>query len=487
MTAPAPTVDTAPRGEPGIGPAGLPVDTDIPEQVGVLVLGGGLAGAAALLAAAEAGQYAVLLEGTSAFGGSTIRSAGLSAFVGTDEQREQGITDSLELLRADLLETGGHVNDEALVDLYCKHQYATYRWLKDHGVAYGHIHAASGQSAPRSHPSDTTAMLKALFTAAGSLGARLILEAHVDRILHDGSRVTGVRVTKGSTTTDVRADAVVIATGGFSRDRAMLQRFAPNMAQALLAGGEGSHGEGLTMAMKLGAGVRDLPYVKGTYGIYHEPHPGEDGTGILAVYKGAVAVNRSGRRFVDESLPYKALGDASLAQPSARTWQVFDAKTMARSNEEVPIYDFGGRLRAGMLEVADTIAELAVTLGTESGVLEATVAAYNDAIANGKPDPMGRVHMVGGVGEREPLDTPPFYAQLSGTVVLATYCGVTVDTSMRVLDVFGEPIERLYAAGEVVGGFHGAGYMTGTSIGKSAIFGRIAGAAAAAEESDLEW
>ena len=56
---------------------------------------------------------------------------------------------------------------------------------------------------------------------------------------------------------------------------------------------------------------------------------------------------------------------------------------------------------------------------------------------------------------------------------------------MRVLDVFGEPIERLYAAGELVGGFHGAGYMTGTSIGKSAIFGRVAGTAAAAEESEL--
>ena len=136
--------------------------------------------------------------------------------------------------------------------------------------------------------------------------------------------------------------------------------------------------------MKLGAGVRDLPYVKGTYGIFHEPHPGEDGTGILAVYKGAVAVDRSGRRFVDESIPYKALGDASLAQQRARTWQVFDATVMAQSNDEVPIYDFAGRLRAGMLEVADSVEELAATLGTEPGVLEETVADYNDRIATAR-------------------------------------------------------------------------------------------------------
>lgn len=473
--------------EPGIPPVGLPIEDELPQRVGVLVLGGGLAGAAALLAAAEAGQYALLLEKLDSFGGSTVRSAGLSAYAGTDEQAEQGITDSVALLRSDLLETGGHVNDPDLVDLYCERQADTYRWLKSHGVAYGHIHAASGQSAPRSHPSDTTAMLRSLFTAAGSLGARLVRDAAARRIEHDGSRVTGVVVDWRGQQRTVLADAVVLATGGFSRSREMLQRFAPAMSDALLAGGDGNVGEGLLMAMKLGAGVRDLPYVKGTYGIFHEPHPSEDGTGILAVYKGAIAVDRTGRRFVDESIPYKALGDASLAQAGARTWQVFDATVMAQSNDEVPIYDFAGRASAGMLEVAETVDELAQRLGTEPGVLEKTVADYNDRIARGEPDAFGRVHLVGRVGERTPLATPPFYAQLSGTVVLATYCGVTVDTSMRVLDVFGEPIPRLYAAGELVGGFHGAGYMTGTSIGKAGIFGRIAGTSAAAEDSELDW
>ncbi|MFF4833656.1 FAD-dependent oxidoreductase [Streptomyces sp. NPDC001315] len=473
--------------EPGLPAEGLPVETELPDRVGVLVLGGGLAGAAALLAAAQAGAYAVLLEKADTLGGSTVRSAGLSAFAGTDEQAEQGITDSVGLLREDILATGGHVNDPALVDLYCRRQLDTYRWLKGLGIRYGTIHAASGQSVPRSHPSDTTAMLRAIFAAAGRLGARLVTGAGARRLLREDGRVVGVEIERCGERHEVRADAVVLATGGFSRDRDMLTRFAPLMKEALLAGGGENRGDGLLMAWQLGAGMRDLPYVKGTYGIYHEPHPGEDGTGILAVYKGAIAVNRAGHRFVDESIPYKALGDASLAQPTARTWQVFDATTMAQTNDEVPIYDFGDRLRAGMLETADTIEELAAKLGTEPGVLEATVAEYNDRIARAEPDPFGRVHLVGGVGERRPIGTPPFYAQLSGTVVLATYCGVTVDPTMRVLDVFGEPIPRLYAAGELVGGFHGAGYMTGTSIGKSAIFGRVAGTAAAAEESELEW
>ena len=49
----------------------------------------------------------------------------------------------------------------------------------------------------------------------------------------------------------------------------------------------------------------------------------------------------------------------------------------------------------------------------------------------------------------------------------------------EVIDVFGQPIPGLYAAGEVTGGFHGAGYMSGTALAKAAIFGRIAGSSAA--------
>jgi fumarate reductase flavoprotein subunit len=466
---------------------GLPVETQLPDRVGVLVLGSGLAGCAALLAAAETGQYAVLLEKTGEIGGSTVRSAGLSAFAGTREQLAQGIGDSVELLKKDLMETGRHVCDEALVDLYCAHQLETYEWLTSHGVEYGEVHAASGQSVPRSHPTDTTGMLVSLLKAAGRLGARLVLDTAAERLVREGDRVVGVVVRTATGTHRVLADAVVLATGGFARSPELLARFAPQMRQALTAGGDGCTGDGLLMGWQLGAGVVDMPYVKGTYGIFHEPHPDEDGTGILAVYKGAIAVNREGRRFVDESLPYKEIGDAALAQPGLTTWQVFDAQVMAQTNDEVPIYEFAGRDRAGMLLKADTVEELEELVGLPDGSLVATLADYNGSIADGGPDALGRKHLSGGVGTPFALDTAPYYAHPTRTVVLATYCGLTVDTRLRVLDVFGEPIERLYAAGEVMGGFHGGGYMTGTSIGKAGIFGRLAGIHAAVEGSELEW
>ncbi|GAA3733274.1 fumarate reductase flavoprotein subunit [Spinactinospora alkalitolerans] len=452
----------------------------LPTSVDVVVLGGGLAGCAATLSAAEAGRKVLLLEKQSDTGGSTVLSAGLSAFAGTEEQARQDIDDSVDLLRRDLLETGLHLNDPKLIGLYCREQLGVYRWLKGHGVRYGTVHAASGQSVPRSHPTDTRLLLDTLLAKATGLGATVVTGAHAQRLVADADQVTGVEVTFERERHRISSNAVIIATGGFSQNQGLLARFAPQMRLALRGGGAGSQGEGLLMAWKLGAGFVDTPHIKGTYGIHPEPVPGESGTGILAVYKGAVAVNRDGHRFVDESLPYKVIGDASLAQPGGVTYQVFDAKVMAAGDDEVPIYDFVKRERDGALVKANTISGLAELLELPAGALERTVSAYNEAVAVGSPHEPPRAHLSGQVGRPSPLDTPPFYAQPSSTVVLATYCGLTVNIRCEVLDVFGDPIGGLLAAGEVMGGFHGGGYMTGTSIGKAAVFGRVAGIAAAA-------
>ena len=116
------------------------------------------------------------------------------------------------------------------------------------------------------------------------------------------------------------------------------------------------------------------------------------------------------------------------------------------SNDEVPIYDFGGRSERDARDDGHHRGN-ATRLGTDPGVLEAEVADYNARIASGETDRLGRVHPRGQESANVwPIDSLHFFAQLSGTVVLATYCGVTVDTSMRVLDVYGDPIKRLYAA-----------------------------------------
>src|SRR5690606_29919343 len=137
----------------------------------LLVIGGGLAGFAAALSAAEAGLQVLLLEKTAATGGSSAMSGGCLAFAGTDLQQERGIEDSAELLFRDLVEVGKGECDEALVRAYADNQLATYEWLKQHGVTFQPvIETASGQSVPRVHNVDPADMVRQLQQAALNTG-----------------------------------------------------------------------------------------------------------------------------------------------------------------------------------------------------------------------------------------------------------------------------------------------------------------------------
>src|SRR3546814_4571860 len=111
------------------------------------------------------------------------------------------------------------------------------------------------------------------------------------------------------------------------------------------------------MAWQLGAGLRDMPFIKGTFGNHPDAGP-EQHTAMLAIYRGAIAVNRSGRRFADESVSYKLLGDACLRQEGHVAYQVFDEAIFQNQVRGVPIFDFSRRLDQGLLHRADTIEDL---------------------------------------------------------------------------------------------------------------------------------
>ena len=446
----------------------------------LLVIGGGLAGFAAALTAAEAGLQVLVLEKTSATGGSSAMSGGCLAFAGTDLQQERGIEDSAELLYRDLLEVGKGESDEALVRAYTDHQLATYEWLKQYGVSFQPvIETASGQSVPRVHNVDPADMVRQLEQAALNSGkVEVLQQTRARRLLRDMSgRVIGVTAERGGQTVEIHAErGVILACGGFVHDREMIHRFAPLYDEAVFIGGEGNEGDGLRMAWALGADVRDMVHIKGTFG----KHPMDENNhhACLAVYKGAIAVNQDGQRYVDESLSYKLLGDACMQQPYGVTYQILDQDIMRSGDNRVRILDFERRLEEGLFVEADSLEQLARLLELPEQTFIDEVNAYNTAVTAGQTPAFGRQHLVHQFGELRTIVRPPFYAYPSTAAVFGTYCGVRVDPQMRVQDVFGEPIEGLLAAGEMVGGLHGAAYMTGSALGKAAIFGRLAAATA---------
>lgn len=453
-------------------------------QTDVVVIGGGLAGYCAALEAAMQGASVLLLEKQAETGGSTVLSGGFLAFAGTDMQRDAGIEDDDGRLLDDLKKAGGGENDERLLQVYVDHQLAAYAWLRKIGIAFKPVQLSSAQSVPRTHPVDPQALMARLHELASETGrVEVVLNAPAHRLVRDApdGQVIGVLATIAGGPNAVRARrGVVLAAGGFSRNHDWLKNFVPHEARAVRYGGKGNTGDGLRMACALGAGLRDMGFIKGTFGFHPDAaiKEGRDWT-KLPVYRGAVAVNKHGKRFVDESKSYKLLGDAVLQQPDALAYQIFDEAIMDGASDGVPPFDFRSAQRRGLVHQADTLSMLGGKIGVDPAALAATVAHYNESVSRGKDPDFGRDGLSTHYGRLVTIERPPFYAYPSTSGLIATYCGLTVDPATRVLDVFGEPIERLYAAGELMGGFHGVSYMTGSSLGKCIIFGRIAGKNAA--------
>jgi fumarate reductase flavoprotein subunit len=443
----------------------------------LVIIGGGLAGFSAALEAAEAGADAVLLEKQPDTGGSSAMSGGCLAFAGTDLQREQGIEDSDELLFRDLREVGQLENDEALVRAYVREQLPTYEWLRKHGIAFSPVvEASSGQSVPRVHTVDPADMVRGLAAHSRASGkVRVITSARAERLLRNErtGRVEAVLAEKDGTRFKAGAsEGIILASGGFCRNRELVHRFVPEYDNAVFVGGEGNVGDGLRMAWRLGADFRDMAYIKGTYGKH--PVDTANNHSCLAVYKGAIAVNQDGKRYVDESISYKLLGDACMRQTYSSTYQILDQDIFESGDNRVRILDFERRLEEGLFIQAPTLEKLAQLIEVPDAVLLDTVARYNEFVSSGYDADFGRKHLVHNHGQLRRIERAPFYAYPSTAAVFGTYCGLCVDAAMHVLDVFGERIEGLFAAGEVVGGLHGAAYMTGSALAKAAIFGRIA-------------
>ena len=193
---------------------------------------------------------------------------------------------------------------------------------------------------------------------------------------------------------------------------------------------------------------------------------------LTANYLGAILVNSRGERFADESESYKVLGSAVLGQPGRMAYQVFDSVVRARSKPGVPLSDMERIEELGHLVSAPTIAALEHELGIPAGRLERTVAQYNESVSGRR---------AGRLRADRPRERRRRARARRGGAVLRLPRGdrddLDVRRPQRRARHLGHAHRRnaastgLYAAGEVVGGFHGASYMTGTALTKALVFG----------------
>jgi fumarate reductase flavoprotein subunit len=454
--------------------------------VDLIVVGAGLAGCVAALTAAESGARVMLIEKSNTSGGSSVMSADCYAFAGTDIQRRSGVQDTADLLYEDLVSVGKGENSPAVVSAYTREQLATFEWLRSCGAVFSDtVDTGAGQTVPRVHTTDTARLIERLLRRCadtGRVSVRFLTQAvRLRRGAADSINVV-IADSLGTRQQIYSPLGVILATGGFTNDTRLVHRYAPQYDNAIRVSAPGTNGDGLRMACALGAELLDMAYIKGTFGVRANSSGAK--LNCMAVYKGAIAINQAGRRFVDESQSYKILGDACMNQPDQLAHQILDQDILETGEPSVRILDLMHHYREGLFVTADTLEELARRIQVPAAALINAVDTYNGYVRDGLDKDFGRQHLVHRYGALRPILRPPFHAYPSAVAIFGTYCGVAVDEHMRVRDVFEDVISGLYAAGEVVGGFHGAAYMTGTALGKAAVFGRIAARSALATDEE---
>lgn len=445
-------------------------------QWDVVVIGAGGAGLSAAVHAATAGLSVLILEKTSAIGGSTLMSSGQWAVAGSRFQRDLGIEDTRELFIQDMLNFGKRMNDPNLVQAFVDASKIEYEWILSHGVTPRYLIANAGMSVPRAHFFEPREVLDLYANHLRRMNVQILFNSSARRLLfnYDDKRVTGVYLTHENKQLLVRARlGVILATGGFARNKNLLKKYAPACLEASVLCGEGSTGDGMIMAQEFGADLLDMAYIKPTYG--YLPHSQSSRDKTSAFYAGGIIVNQAGRRFVDESLSYKTIGELALQQPDSRTFIVFDdlirKQALTKDPREKQFIGKQGKVHRGY--AAASLRELAIKAGINAEVLLQTVKLYNETAPFGK-DVLGRQTLTYTYGSPLPIREPPFVAIEASAALLTTYCGLHVNPMMNVINVFGEKIHGLYAAGEVTGGVHGASSVSGTGFSKAFAMGRIA-------------
>ena len=485
----------------------------------VIVVGGGNAALCAALAAQESGAKVAVLErapqaesgGNSRFTAGAIR----FAYRGVEDlieimpdltQEEIDRTDfghyTEEQFFDDMFRVTRYRTDPVLSELLVRRSFETMKWLRGRGIRFqpifgrqafkidgrfkfwGGLTVEAWGGGPGLVDGETA--------IARANGVTIHYGCRVLELLYDGNAVLGVKVKEAGKIRDIRARSVVLACGGFESDPEMRARYiGPGWELARVRGTRFNTGDGIKMAQAIGAAA--YGNWSGCHAVgwdFNAPEFGDLNVGDgfqKHSYPFGIMVNANGKRFVDEgadfrNYTYAKYGRAILEQPGNFAWQVFDARVTHLLRDEY-------RIKEVTKVTADTLPELAAKLeGVDAEAFLNEVAAYNAAVQQHVPfnpnvkDGRGTANLeIAKSNWANLLDTGPFQAFQVGCGITFTFGGLRIDRNGQVLDIDLEPIEGLYAAGELVGGLFYFNYPGGTGLMAGSVFGRIAGTSAAAD------
>lgn len=502
------------------------VTDNIEEKTDVIVVGAGGAGLSAAVAAAQRGLNVIVLEKAHFAGGNTSVSGGCFNAADPEGQKPINMTDgqreSIEKLLAE--KPQNKLQEDLITQV--KQQWADYKksgskslfdtpelhalqswkagdykanlelvyrltkeapeiqetlakmgiiWQKKPtqfvGALWPRSHRASNYKSGVGYIDTYLDLIK-----AENLPVAFMMSTPAESLITKDDKVIGVKAKApdGKTYTILASKGVILASGGFGANVKMRNEYDELWDKKLDEKVKTTNmpaitGDGINMALKVGAGVKDMGYIQ----LLPTTDPATGSTNHKIVESTNIYVNKLGNRFVNEQGRRDVLAKAALAQPDHIFYIIGTEQTLLKDKEGRGPY---GILISDLLKQkkafkADTLEELAKKVGMDPANLKRTVEKWNEFCKTQKGDEFGRMSCEDG----NKLPGGPYYASLMTPSVHHTMGGLTIDKDTRVLNKAGKPIPGLFAAGEITGGIHGTNRVGCNAVPDALIYGTIAG------------
>lgn len=460
----------------------------------VIVVGAGISGLTTALELGRGGADVTVVDMSSVFGGHAVMSQGGVSIIDTPLQREAGIQDNADMAAGDFVKWGEDA-DPDWVRYYVDHSRTEiYEWLLDLGVRFEGVLNAPGNSVDRFHQpfGRGIALVTPIYEAClHEESIRFVWNAQATTLLEENGRVAGIEVRhlRDGSEEKLKADAVVLATGGFQSNLDMVREFWPQditFPERILAGsGRNSIGLGHRLAQSVGGGLVKMDHQWNYFtGIPDPRRPGSK-WGLSAANMYGILVNPDGKRFASLHSWAKGVMPPMLRQKRVTVWFIFDDATRKQfvvSGTEWADFKKVERLildNPDLVKKADTIEELARKSGLPEKNLKSTLARYNKLVDGGRDldfDRFGPKKTAYNNRASPKLNSPPYYAMQAWPLTRKSMGGVAIDLGCRVLDKEKQPIPGLFAVGELTGlaGINGKAALEGTFLGPCIVTGRVA-------------
>jgi flavocytochrome c len=452
-------------------------------QYHIIIVGAGSAGMCCAIRAAERGLKVLVIEKDNLVGGTLHLTAGHLSAGGTRRQKAKGIDDSPQKHFDEVMKISQNTANPEIVKLATELAPQTIDWLEDNGfdfspetpaIIYGHAPYAIPRTYWGNQDYAGGRILSAGITIFNTLkplwdkfvelnNITVLLEHKLTNLVKIDNKVIGIKALYDNKELLFHGKNIVLTTGGYASNPEFFKQVTPEHPRLISTARVTSTGDGIIAAQAIGAKFKGAEMHNSTLGgIELEPMSGRTDfwkqwarvSNSVDRKPREIYVNEQAERFMDEDVPNPDVRERIVHKQSGRRfWLIFDETALMAGASIIPQWTQEKIKEECQNEKtmwqADSISVLAQKIGLDSEKLNETVTNFNQNCED-KSDPCFGRNLTNSETVF-PIKTAPFYAILTYAYSLITFGGLATNANLQVLNQDNEPIEGLYAAGEIMG------------------------------------